>query len=208
MVTAAGSGYSNCSANAVTRWREDVTRDNWGTFVYLRDVRSGGVWSAGYQPVQRRPQSYEVSFSEDKADFWRVDAGITTHMEIVVSAEDNAELRRISLTNNSTRTREIELTSYAEVVLATPQADAAHPAFSLSRPNSWPVRMQSWPIAGNVQALTSRSGEFTSSWSKEIWLERCSTKLTAGDFSAAGTPPRIPLPSWKTGHSQTQSVPC
>jgi cyclic beta-1,2-glucan synthetase len=69
MITTAGSGYSACGRNAVTRWREDVTRDNWGAFVYLRDVRSGSVWSAGYQPVQRRPQSYEVLFSEDKADF-------------------------------------------------------------------------------------------------------------------------------------------
>lgn len=130
MVTNAGGGYSTCGANAVTRWREDVTRDNWGTFIYLRDVRSGSVWSAGHQPVLKRAQSYEVSFSEDKADFWRTDAGIVTHMEVVVSAEDNAEVRRVSLTNNSTRTREIELTSYAEVVLATPQADVAHPAFS------------------------------------------------------------------------------
>ncbi len=69
MITTAGAGYSACGANAVTRWREDVTRDNWGTFIYLRDVRSGTVWSAGHQPVQRRPQSYEVAFSEDKADF-------------------------------------------------------------------------------------------------------------------------------------------
>jgi cyclic beta-1,2-glucan glucanotransferase len=130
MLTVAGGGYSNCGVNAVTRWREDVTRDNWGSFIYLRDVRSGAVWSASYQPVHRRPQSYEVAFSEDKADFWRSDAGIITHMEILVSAEDNAEMRRVSLTNNSTRTREIELTSYAEVVLNTPQADAAHPAFS------------------------------------------------------------------------------
>ncbi len=130
MVTTAGAGYSNCGANAVTRWREDVTRDNWGTFIYLRDVRSGSVWSATHQPVNKQPQLYEVAFSEDKADYWRSDDGITSHMEVVVSAEDNAEVRRVSLTNNSLRTREIELTSYAEVVLATPQADAAHPAFS------------------------------------------------------------------------------
>jgi cyclic beta-1,2-glucan synthetase len=130
MVTVAGGGYSNCGNIAVSRWREDVTRDNWGMFVYLRDVRTGSVWSASYQPVLKRSQSYEVAFSEDKADFWRSDAGITTHMEILVSAEDNAEVRRVSLTNKSTRTREIELTSYAEVVLNTPQADAAHPAFS------------------------------------------------------------------------------
>jgi cyclic beta-1,2-glucan synthetase len=130
MVTTAGAGYSACGPNAVTRWREDVTRDNWGAFIYLRDVRTATVWSAGYQPVQRRPQLYEVAFSEDKADFWRTDAGIATHLEIVISAEDNAEVRRVSVTNNSLRTREIELTSYSEIVLAPPQADAAHPAFS------------------------------------------------------------------------------
>jgi len=130
MITTAGAGYSGCGANAVTRWREDVTQDNWGTFIYLRDVRSGLVWSAGYQPLRRRPQSYQVAFSEDKADFWRSDSGIITHMEIVVSGEDNAEVRHLSITNNSLRTREIELTSYAEIVLAPPQADLAHPAFS------------------------------------------------------------------------------
>ena len=130
MLTTAGSGYSICQGNAVTRWREDVTRDNWGAFVYLRDVRSGAVWSAGHQPVRSKPNAYQVAFSEDKADFRRTDSGISTRMEIVVSAEDNAEVRRISLTNNSTRTREIELTSYAEVVLASPNADAAHQAFS------------------------------------------------------------------------------
>ena len=130
MVTTAGSGYSICEGDAVTRWREDVTRDNWGAFIYLRDVRSGAVWSAGHQPVRSKPHAYQVAFSEDKADFRRTDSGISTRMEIVVSAEDNAEVRRISLTNNSTRTREIELTSYAEVVLASPNADAAHQAFS------------------------------------------------------------------------------
>ena len=129
MVTSAGSGFSQCADRAVTRWREDVTRDNWGTFIYLRDIYSGAVWSAGHQPVRRAPQSYEVSFSEDKAEFWRADAGIVTHTQIVVSPEENAEVRQVSLTNNSSRTSEIELTSYAEIVLAAQPADAAHPAF-------------------------------------------------------------------------------
>ncbi|HEY3028014.1 MAG TPA: glucoamylase family protein [Pyrinomonadaceae bacterium] len=130
MITSAGSGYSACGQLAVTRWREDVTRDNWGSFCYVRDVRSGAVWSTGFQPVGREPQAYEVAFSEDKVDFWRQDAGIFTHTEVVVSAEDNAELRRVSVANNSFRPREIELTSYSEIVLAPPAADAAHPAFS------------------------------------------------------------------------------
>jgi cyclic beta-1,2-glucan synthetase len=130
MITTAGGGYSMSGPLAVSRWRSDTTRDNWGSFVYVRDVRSGGVWSAGYQPTCVKPNSYEVAFSEDKADFWRRDGGILTHYEVIVSGEDNSELRRVSVTNHSNRPREIELTSYSEVVLALPAADLAHPAFS------------------------------------------------------------------------------
>jgi cyclic beta-1,2-glucan synthetase len=130
MITTAGSGYSRCGPLAVTRWREDATRDHWGSFIYIRDVRSGAAWSTGDQPIGAKPQNYEVAFSEDKADFWRRDSGIVTHMEVIVSAEDNAEMRRISVTNSSNRPREIELTSYSEVVLAPIASDIAHPAFS------------------------------------------------------------------------------
>ena len=130
MVTTAGGGYSMCGPRAVTRWREDTTRDNWGSFIYIRDVRSGSVWSAGHQPVGSAPQSYEVAFSEDKADFWRRDFGIITHMDVIVSAEDNVEMRSVSIANRSNRTREIELTSFAEIVLAPRADDLAHPAFS------------------------------------------------------------------------------
>ncbi len=130
MITSAGGGYSSCGGRAITRWREDSTCDNWGAFIYVRDVRSGSVWSAGHQPMRTKAQSYQVAFSEDKADFWRRDFGIVTHTEVIVSAEDNAEMRRVSVANYSNRTREIELTSYAEVVLAPRADDLAHPAFS------------------------------------------------------------------------------
>jgi cyclic beta-1,2-glucan synthetase len=130
VVTTAGSGYSTCGGIAISRWREDVTRDNWGTFCYLRDLRSGAVWSAGHLPIPGKPQSYEVALAEDKAEFRRSDAGIVTRTEVIVSPEDNTELRRIRVTNNTNRSRDIELTSYMEVVLAPGAADAGHPAFS------------------------------------------------------------------------------
>jgi cyclic beta-1,2-glucan synthetase len=130
MLTTAGSGFSRCGTRAVTRWREDAVRDDWGNFFYLRDVRSGAVWSSGFQPTLREPQNYEVVFTESKADFRRRDAGIFTHTEIIVSTEDDAELRRVFVTNESARTREIEITSYAEIVLNEQAADEAHPAFS------------------------------------------------------------------------------
>src|SRR5437867_889608 len=130
MLTAAGSGYSRWRDLAVTRWREDVTRDAWGTYVFLRDVDSGETWSAGYQPRGGAPDSYEVTFSEDRAEIVRRDGAIGTTLQVIVSPEDDAEVRRVSLTNFGTKSRAIELTSYAEVVLAPPAADAAHPTFS------------------------------------------------------------------------------
>jgi cyclic beta-1,2-glucan synthetase len=130
MLTAAGSGYSRWRDIAVTRWREDPTADPWGCYVFLRDVGNGQVWSAGYQPVGREPDSYYVAFFEDHAEITRRDGPICTSTEILVSPEDDAEVRRVSVTNEDTRVREIELTTYAEVVLAAPDADSAHPAFS------------------------------------------------------------------------------
>lgn len=129
MVTTAGAGASFAEDLAVTRWRADATCDDRGSFVYIRDVRSGLTWSAAYQPTRHATQGYQVTFAPDKADFHQHVAGIETRMEITVSPEDNAEVRRISLTNTTAAPRELEVTSYAEVVLAPPAADEAHPAF-------------------------------------------------------------------------------
>ncbi|MGH8875436.1 MAG: GH36-type glycosyl hydrolase domain-containing protein, partial [Acidimicrobiia bacterium] len=130
MLTAAGSGYSRRHDLAVTRFREDVTRDAWGAYFFLRDARSGRVWSAGYQPSGLEADSYQALFSEERAEISRRDGAVTTTMEVVVSAEDDAEVRRLTIANLGTGAREIEVTSYAEVVLTSPAADAAHPAFS------------------------------------------------------------------------------
>ena len=130
MITNAGGGYSRWKDMAVTRWREDTTCDNWGTFCYIRDVASGVYWSTAYQPVHKASKEYEAIFSEGRAEFRRRDEGLDTHTEIAVSPEDDAEVRRITITNRSETARTIDITSYAEVVLASPAADALHPAFS------------------------------------------------------------------------------
>jgi cellobiose phosphorylase len=130
MITNAGGGYSRWKDLAVTRWREDSTRDNWGTFCYIRDVDSGEFWSTAYQPTLKPPKTYEVIFSEGRAEFRRRDHDIETYTEIVVSPEDDIELRRTRITNGSRTSRTIEITSYAEVVLTSSAADALHPAFS------------------------------------------------------------------------------
>jgi cellobiose phosphorylase len=129
-VTNSGGGYSRWRGLSVTRWHEDPTRDSWGSFCYVRDVTTGSYWSTAHQPSLVRAERYEAIFSQGSAEFRRRDQDLETHVKISVSPEDDIELRRVSISNNGRTARHIELTSYAEVVLASEAADAAHPAFS------------------------------------------------------------------------------
>lgn len=129
MVTNAGSGYSTWKELDITRWREDSTRDCWGQFVYLRDLGRNLVWAPTHHPVCCPAEEYEVVFSADKASFRRRHGDIETLLEIAVSPEHMVECRRIVVTNHDSVSRDLELTSYAEIVLGTRSADMAHPAF-------------------------------------------------------------------------------
>ncbi|HYP79527.1 MAG TPA: glucoamylase family protein [Steroidobacteraceae bacterium] len=130
MLTDSGAGYSSCRGRAVTRWREDVTRDCWGSFIYLYDLDQRRLWSAGFQPTAAAADEYRVYFDEECAVYARRDGTLQTTMTVVVTPDDDGELRRVTLRNDGARPRHVELTSYAEIVLAPQRADVAHPAFS------------------------------------------------------------------------------
>ncbi len=130
MITASGSGYSAWNGLAITRWREDSLGDDWGSVFFVRSVKSGLFWTAGLQPTIAVPSRYGAVFSEDKAEISRADGNFITTLELAVSPEDDAEARRVTITNLSLTAKDIELTSYSELVLARQAADMAHPAFS------------------------------------------------------------------------------
>ena len=130
MVTNAGGGYSRWKDIAVTRWREDGTRDNLGTFCYIKDLKSETYWSNAHQPTLKKAEKYEAAFSQGHVNFCTTSNEIETNTEIVVSPEDDIEMRRIRLKNHSGVRRIIEVTSYTEVVLASAASDMTQPAFS------------------------------------------------------------------------------
>ncbi len=130
MITNGGGGYSRWRDRTVTRYREDITRDCWGMFFYLKDVESGKTWSATFQPSLAQPDDYHVTFSADKADYRRLDGDVETHTEVIVSPEDDLEVRRLTITNHGHETLSLEVTSYLEVTLAPRGADHAHKAYS------------------------------------------------------------------------------
>lgn len=130
MVTNAGGGYSRWKGIDITRWYADTTRDHWGSYCYIKDVQTGAIWSTAYHPTLTKGKNYSVSFKADRVDIHRRDNDIETLTEIVVSPEDDAEIRMITLANLSKQTRHLELTSYNELALAPHATDRAHPAFN------------------------------------------------------------------------------
>ncbi|TDK67640.1 cyclic beta 1-2 glucan synthetase [Sapientia aquatica] len=130
MVTNSGAGYSQWNNLSVTRWHEDTTRDNWGTFCFVRDLEDGHYWSTGFQPTTTAASNYEVKFSEGRVEIRRNNQQFEMYTEIVVSPEDDVELRRTSIINRSRVRKIIDITSYAEVVLAPSMDDLSHPSFS------------------------------------------------------------------------------
>ncbi|MFI8416868.1 GH36-type glycosyl hydrolase domain-containing protein [Serratia sp. NPDC078593] len=130
MLTQAGGSYSHWRNLALTRWREDSTRDNWGAFCYLRDTQTGEIWSNTWQPVGGAATGYRAVFNDAGAEFQRHQGLLQMKTQVVVSPEDDIELRRITLVNHGKHPRTLEITTYAEVVLAPASNDLAHPAFS------------------------------------------------------------------------------
>ncbi|MGE5813844.1 MAG: glucoamylase family protein, partial [Acidobacteriota bacterium] len=129
-LTHAGGGWSTWRGLSVTRRREDRTSDAGAHFIYVRDPWSGDVWSPSYQPICREADASEATFELEKVTFRRRDGDFETQLQVVVSPEDDVEVRRLSITNRGDRPREIEVTSYAEIVLARPEDDLSHPAFA------------------------------------------------------------------------------
>ena len=116
MVTNSGGGYSQWGDFEITRWRSDRTRDPWGHCCYIHDADSDRLWSNTYHPTDGKVETYSASFALDRAVFRRIDNGIEAETEVVVSSEDDVEIRRITLINRSVRTRRLDLTSYIELV--------------------------------------------------------------------------------------------
>jgi cyclic beta-1,2-glucan synthetase len=130
VITNSGSGFSSWDGLSVTRWREDPVRDAWGSYIYVWDVSDDLLWSPSYQPSRSETEDGRIRFELDKATFLRRDGDVETQMEICISPENDAEVRRITLSNTGPNKKVLEITSFMELALSSPIADDAHPAFS------------------------------------------------------------------------------
>ncbi|MEO8608430.1 MAG: glucoamylase family protein [Chloroflexota bacterium] len=130
LFTSAGGGYTQLDNIALTRWCADTTLENWGMWFYLRDQESTDLWSITYQPVTRSDGDHQVLFYPHKVEFHRRHQNIAAQMEVTIPPDDNLEVRRIRITNQSSDSRRLFISSYGEVILASHDTDQRHQAFN------------------------------------------------------------------------------
>lgn len=129
MITSDGDGFSSYRNMMLYRWRPDLYA-NTGNYIYIKDINEGKFWSATYNPTKTEPDEYQAIFSPHQAEFNRIDGDISSHTAVSLSPNNNLEIRKVTLTNNGTEVKQIEITSYLEVVGDSYLAELSHPAFN------------------------------------------------------------------------------
>ena len=117
IVSQAGSGYSwmtHAAFNRLTRWEQDLVRDEWGKWIYCRDRDSGRHWSLGWQPVRAKFERFECRHGIGYTTIVALHQGIESEYTIFVPPGEPLELWRVRLTNRSRHTRHLDLFTYLE----------------------------------------------------------------------------------------------
>ncbi|TMQ70464.1 MAG: glycosyl transferase family 36 [Candidatus Eisenbacteria bacterium] len=117
VISQAGSGYSwmtHATLNRLTRWEQDLVRDEWGKHLYCRDRASGKLWSLAFQPVRSRPTRYECRHGVGYTTITALHQGVSSEYTIFVPPDEPLEIWRIRLTNRGRATRRLDLFSYLE----------------------------------------------------------------------------------------------
>ncbi len=124
-----GNSFSRYRVLQLNRYRK-ITEQDYGIFLYIRDLDSDRVWSNTYAPINEKPEKYEVVFASDRIKYFRVDGTISTKTEITVTKNHNAEIRKVTFKNNGSEFRKFELTTYTEPILSENMDDVSHRVFN------------------------------------------------------------------------------
>jgi cyclic beta-1,2-glucan synthetase len=130
LISAAGSGFSRWEGIELTRWRDDPTLSDRGSWIYVEDRLNGQMWSVTRQPTMTTPDRSAVNFYPHRVEFERQDRELVLRTTVMVAPNDDVEIRRVSLINYGSGSRVLALTSYAEIILTQQSADQRHPAYN------------------------------------------------------------------------------
>lgn len=114
-----GSGYSwrtHAQLNRLTRWDQDLIKDEWGKYIYLKDEK-GNIWSAGWKPVCDEPDFYECRHGIGYSVIRSKNFGIETELTVFLPNDDPVEVWKLTLRNLSKKPRTVHLYTFFEWAL-------------------------------------------------------------------------------------------
>jgi cellobiose phosphorylase len=117
VISQAGGGFSwrtHTSLNRLTRWSQDLIRDEWGKWLYLRDLETGGFYSLAYQPVQAPFEKYQVRHGLGYSVFEQQFQELATEWTLLAATEKPIEIWICKIKNLTAKTKKFQLTSYFE----------------------------------------------------------------------------------------------
>ena len=123
-----GNGFSRYKKTQLNRYRK-ITEQDYGNFVYIKDLSNNKFWSNTYAPVNVKPDKYNIVFASDRLTFLREDEGIHTKTEIIVTKEHDAEIRKITFKNHNDEEKYLEITTYTEPIIIENIEDITHRTF-------------------------------------------------------------------------------
>ena len=123
-----GNGFSRYKTIQLNRYRK-ITEQDYGNYLYIKDLKTNKVWSNTYAPTNVEPSKYNVVFATDRIKFLRMDDGISTKTEIIVTQGKNAEIRKITFKNTTNEEKNLELTTYTEPIIEENIDDITHRTF-------------------------------------------------------------------------------
>ena len=118
--TQTGSGFSwrdNSNLSRITRWDQDLIKDSWGKYIYIKDRENGEFWSATWKPCCPDFDFYEVRHGQGYSILKSRYRDISTEKTIFVDVEEPVEVWQLVLKNEGKKARNLSLFTYFDWLL-------------------------------------------------------------------------------------------
>lgn len=122
VISQAGGGFSwltHSEFNRLNRWHQDLIKDDWGKYFYIKNDETGDVWSPTWMPVKTDLSAYECRTGFGYSQFISryKDAGIT--LTVFVPRNKNLEIWNFKIENHSHKELNLSIISYFEWCLGS-----------------------------------------------------------------------------------------
>ncbi|HPN38332.1 MAG TPA: GH116 family glycosyl hydrolase [Melioribacteraceae bacterium] len=122
IISQTGGGFSwneHSEFNRITRWHQDLIKDDWGKYFYFRNNKTGEVFSPLWQPVKTEFDFFECRYGLGYATFTTEYKGIKIICNVFVPFNETLEIWDFNIENKSNEDLDLSIYTYFEWVLGS-----------------------------------------------------------------------------------------